>query len=174
MSRDVRVGHTGQGEWRLRAPRHRVESRAVGWWTLQAAVVALPLPLVVGLLVLFIAPARFVLGWVFLGTLLPALAYVAVMPHWRYRVHRWETTDAAVYASSGWFWQRWRVVPLSRIQTVDTVRGPLQQLFRLSGVTVTSASASGAVKINGLDRRTAADLVERLTRATQAVPGDAT
>ncbi|MEU8892344.1 PH domain-containing protein [Streptomyces sp. NPDC048442] len=173
MSGYGRVEHTGQGEWRLRAPRHRVESRAVGWWTLQAAVFALPLPLVLGLLHLLIPPARFVLGWVFLGTLLPALAYLIVMPNWRYRVHRWETTDAAVFAASGWLWQRWRVVPLSRIQTVDTVRGPLQQLFRLSGVSVTSASASGAVKIKGLDHRVAADLVEHLTRSAQAVPGDA-
>ncbi|MFF8960081.1 PH domain-containing protein [Streptomyces sp. NPDC014894] len=161
-------------ELRLRPPRNRVESRAIGWWTLQSALFALPLPIVFGVLHLFIPPARFVFVWAFFATLVPGLLYMAVMPIWRYRVHRWETTDTAVYAASGWLWQRWRVVPLSRIQTVDTMRGPLQQLFGLSGVTVTSASASGAVKINGLDHRVAAEMVEQLTQSTQAVPGDAT
>ncbi|WP_190124327.1 PH domain-containing protein [Streptomyces inusitatus] len=161
-------------ELRLRPPRNRVESRAIGWWTLQSSLFALPLPIVFGVLYLFIPPARFVFVWAFFVTLVPGILYMAVMPLWRYRVHRWETTDTAVYAASGWLWQRWRVVPLSRIQTVDTMRGPLQQLFGLSGVTVTSASASGAVKINGLDHRVAAEMVEQLTRSTQATPGDAT
>jgi membrane protein YdbS with pleckstrin-like domain len=161
-------------ELRLRPPRNRVESRAIGWWTLQASLFALPLPLVFGVLWLFITPARFVFGPLFLVALVPGLLYMGIMPIWRYRVHRWEMTDEAVYAASGWLWQRWRVVPLSRVQTVDMLRGPLQQLFKLSGITVTSASSAGAVKIKGLDHRTATELVEHLTRSTQAVPGDAT
>ncbi|WP_035796315.1 PH domain-containing protein [Kitasatospora mediocidica] len=155
---------------RLRPPRHRVEPRAIGWWTLQASLFALPLPITFGILCLTIAPTRTFFGWATLIALLPGLLYMGVMPVWRYRVHRWETTDDAVYAASGWLWQHWRVVPLSRVQTVDTLRGPLQQLFGLSGVTVTTASASGAVKIKGLDHQVAGDLVERLTRSAQAAP----
>jgi uncharacterized protein len=60
------------------------------------------------------------------------------------------------------------------VQTVDTLRGPIQQLFGLSGVTVTTASAAGAVKIKGIDHKLAGDLVEYLAKCTQAVPGDAT
>ncbi|NXY95021.1 PH domain-containing protein [Streptomyces sp. BR123] len=161
-------------ELRLRPPRNRVESRAIGWWTVQSSLFALPLPLVFGVLYLCIPPARTVFGWLFLCTLVPGLLYMAAMPVWRYRVHRWEMTEDAVYAASGWLWQRWRVVPLSRVQTVDTLRGPLQQMFGLSGITVTSASSAGAVKINGLDRRVATELVEHLTRSVQVVPGDAT
>ena len=102
------------------------------------------------------------------------LVYVVVMPRWRYRVHRWEVTEGAVYTASGWLWQEWRVAPMSRIQTVDSLRGPIQQAFGLTGITVTTASASGAIKINGLDSKTAEDLVEKLTAATQLTPGDAT
>jgi membrane protein YdbS with pleckstrin-like domain len=103
-----------------------------------------------------------------------ALAYLLVMPRWRFRVHRWETTDDAVYTSRGWLNQEWRVAPLSRIQTVDTERGPLQQLFGLATVTVTTASAAGALQVAGLDRTVADELVARLTETTQATPGDAT
>ncbi|GAA4620865.1 PH domain-containing protein [Actinoallomurus vinaceus] len=157
----------------LRPPRNRVERRAIGWWTAQSSLFALPVPIVFAILFLCIPPARTWFAWCLVGTLVPGLVYMAVMPVWRYRVHRWETTDEAVYASSGWLWQRWRVVPLSRVQTVDSLRGPVQQLFGLSGITVTTASTAGAVKIKGLDHRVAADVVQHLTRCTQATPGDA-
>jgi membrane protein YdbS with pleckstrin-like domain len=63
---------------------------------------------------------------------------------------------------------------MSRIQTVDTERGPLQQLFGLSTVTVTTASAAGALRLAGLDHALADELVEQLTQITQAARGDAT
>ncbi|WP_327065619.1 PH domain-containing protein [Kitasatospora sp. NBC_01250] len=159
---------------RLRPPRHRVERRAIAWWVVRAALIPMPTALVLGVLDLLIPPARFVFGPLFLAVLLPGLCYLVVMPLWRYRVHRWETTDQAVYTASGWLWQRRRVAPLSRIQTVDTVRGPLEQLFGLSAVKVTTASVAGAVTIRGLDRHRAAEVVEHLTAVTQATPGDAT
>jgi uncharacterized protein len=158
----------------LRPPRNRVDRRALGWWITQSSIFALPLPITFAILYLFIPPARTWFAWCLAITLVPGILYMIVMPLWRYRVHRWETTDQAVYAASGWLWQRWRVVPLSRIQTVDTLRGPIQQMFGLSGITVTTASASGAVKIKGLDHRVAADVVHQLTAYTQATPGDAT
>ena len=103
-----------------------------------------------------------------------AVAHTALMPQWRYRVHRWEATDDAVYTQAGWLSQEWRVAPMSRIQTVDTQRGPLQQLFGLATVTVTTASAAGPLHIEGLDVGVASELVEQLTATTQATQGDAT
>jgi membrane protein YdbS with pleckstrin-like domain len=151
-----------------------VSPRAVTWWTTRAAleVAALLIPLALALLLW--ADAR---PWLIPGTAAVAalgLGYLLVMPRWRFRVHRWETTEDAVYTSAGWINQEWRVAPMSRIQTVDTERGPLQQLFGLATVTVTTASAAGALRLAGLDRAVADDLVEQLTETTQATPGDAT
>lgn len=102
------------------------------------------------------------------------LLHTAVEPSWRYRVHRWETTPDAVYTLSGWLSQEWRVAPVSRIQTIDTKRGPFQQILGLATVTVTTASAAGPVEIEGLDYDVARQLVVELTNTTQATPGDAT
>ncbi len=74
------------------------------------------------------------------------------MPQWRYRVHTWEDAGGAVYTQTGWITQERRIAPVNRIQTVDTQRGPIEQLFKLSNVTVTTASAAGPLKIHGLDR----------------------
>lgn len=159
---------------RLRPPRNQVDRRAIGWWAV-TAVIEVAVPLVISLvLAMFIEPAR---SWLLLlAALLTVLGlgYVLVMPAWRFRVHRWEATEEAVYTRSGWLFQEWRIAPLSRIQTVDTARGPLEQLFKLSSVTVTTASAAGPLHIHGLDHQLAADLAHRLTETTQATPGDAT
>ncbi len=158
----------------LRPPRHRVSRRAITWWSTQAAleVAAILIPLVIALLAW--TDAR---PWLIPGTAAAAvigLGYLLVMPRWRFHVHRWETTQDAVYTSAGWIRQEWRIAPMSRIQTVDTERGPLQQLFGLSTVTVTTASAAGALRLTGLDRAVADDLVAQLTETTQATAGDAT
>jgi membrane protein YdbS with pleckstrin-like domain len=74
----------------------------------------------------------------------------------------------------GWLVREWRIAPISRVQTVDTEHGPLQQLLKLASVTVTTASARGPVKISGLEAQAAAELARTLTETTQATPGDAT
>jgi uncharacterized protein len=159
---------------RLRPPRNRVERRAIGWWTTQALCLVVPPLIALGVTAVLIPPARFWLVLAFVVIAALGVPYTLVMPQWRYRVHRWETTEDAVYTAAGWLRQEWRIAPMSRIQTVDTVRGPLQQLFNLSSVTVTTASAAGPLTIDGLDRDIAATVVEQLTATTQATPGDAT
>lgn len=162
------------GKVRLRPPRNALDRRVVGWWRSQGALFFASPVFVLVLLGLLIPPARF---WLLApGAVIAVLglAWVIAMPLWWFKVHRWEVTETAVYTRSGFFWQEWRVAPMSRIQTVDTLRGPLQQMFKLATVTVTTASARGAVKIKGLDHELAASLAEQLTETTQATPGDAT
>ena len=85
------------------------------------------------------------------GLLVPlALVAVVIEPLWRYRVHRWEVTEDAVYTLEGWLTRTWRIVPISRIQTVDTTRGPLQQLLGLTSIRVRTASHAGSTSIEQL------------------------
>jgi len=162
------------GLMQLRDPAHHVSPRAIVFWTVRA----LPGWLIVlaAQLLWFVASRDHeVLRLAALAvTALFASAHLIVMPRWRYRVHRWEVTDNAVYTQSGWLSQERRIAPISRVQTVDTERGPLEQLFRLANVTVTTASAAGPLRIHGLDRATADGLVAQLTEITSRSEGDAT
>jgi hypothetical protein len=159
---------------RLRDPQHRVSRRAIGYWTLRAGLGWLvPLAVEVGWMLADLGHLGTHLIWLAVTVVMAAL-HIAIMPQWRYRVHRWETTPQAVYTQSGWFSQSRRIAPISRIQTVDTERGPFEQLLGLSNITVTTASAAGPLKIEGLDHETAQRLVDELTTTTQANPGDAT
>ncbi|MGW6457968.1 PH domain-containing protein [Streptomyces sp. NPDC055078] len=164
----------GEGAVRLRPPNNRLDRRAVPWWRVQALITTVVLAVVPGVLGWLITPARTWLLATAAALALLGLIAAAVFPAWQYRVHRWEVTDEAVYVRTGALWVEWRVAPMSRIQTVDTVRGPLERSFGLATVTVTTASSKGELKIEGLDHELAAELAERLTHITQATPGDAT
>ncbi|MFC5832492.1 PH domain-containing protein [Nonomuraea insulae] len=159
---------------RLRPPRNQADPRAITWWTVQGLILLVPVAGAAAAAYWIFTDRPMWLGGVVAVFAAGCLALALVGPRASYRVERWEVTDQAVYTRKGWLTHTWRVAPMSRIQRVDTARGPVQRLFGLADVTVTTASSAGAVKIEALDHEVAADLAERLTALTQATPGDAT
>lgn len=111
-------------------------------------------------------------------TVLGATLFIVVVPMWRYRVHRWDINvgsgTPAVYTRTGWLVQERRIAPISRVQTVDTHRGPLDRMFGLANVTVTTASSAGAVRIVALDDDVADQVVAQLTDIAAIGEQDAT
>ena len=156
----------------LREPAHRVSSKAPVLWAAGATVRSL--------LLLAILVAATVLDWFTVPTwawpvyAVLAVAYIAAMPIVRYRIHRWESTDTAVYTQTGWLSRERRIAPMSRVQTVDFEQSALGRLLDLASVTVTTASAAGPLQISMIDKPVADRLVDDLTRRTEAEAGDAT
>jgi len=156
-------------------PAGRPSERAVRFWTLDA---------IIGWA--FFAILQ--LAWMLIGnywhnplhlaglglTVIAATIHAAVMPRWRYRVHRWEITDDAIFVRSGWLTQETRVAPISRLQTVDSRRGFLSRMMGLTTVKITTASSAGALTIHALDDAVADDVVARLAAIAQEHAGDAT
>jgi membrane protein YdbS with pleckstrin-like domain len=143
-------------------------------WAIAAAV---PWTLLaVAQVVWFVLDPR--LGWLHAVaaavTVVGVVTFVVVAPVWRYRVHRWEIGPQAVYTRSGWLVQERRIAPISRVQTVDTHRGPLDRLFGLADVTVTTASSAGAVRIVALDSEVADRIAAQLTDIAALGDRDAT
>ena len=143
-------------------------------WAIGAAIPWLVL--VVGQLVWFVLDSR--QSWLHIAaaalTALGIVVFVIIGPLWRYRVHRWDISPQAVYTRSGWLVQERRIAPISRVQTVDTYRGPVDRLFGLANVTVTTASSAGAVRIVALDSEVADRVVAQLTDIAALGEEDAT
>ena len=157
----------------LRDPRERVSPRARLMWVVGGVIRA------VVLIVLVVLGATIwdwydLRWWMFALLALFLVVSAVVIPYWRYVVHRWEVTDTAVYTQTGWWSRERRIAPMSRVQTVDYVEGAIARLFGLASVTVTTASAAGALEIAGLDRDRARQVVDDLTLKADAIPGDAT
>ena len=157
----------------LRDPAHRVSPRAKNLWRVECAMTAVPA--VVGLLVAAVVWDEYAVRWLAVAAVaLVAAAYVAVVPEWRYAVHRWEVSPTAVYTQRGWWARERRIAPMSRVQTVDYAEGVLSRAFGLASVTITTASAAGPLRVDGLDRDVALGLVDELTAKADLVEGDAT
>lgn len=157
----------------LREPEHHVSRRAVKYWTTRAIIDAV---VVLGVGTAISAAFSFAVWcWIVLGILAALfLVRILIMPRWRYRVHRWEVTDQALYTRFGWISIHWRIAPISRIQTIDSHRSFWERVFGLANVTATTASAAGHIRIHGLDKAVADRLQADLTITTAQTPGDAT
>lgn len=155
----------------LRHPSERVSPRARLRWLLGAVGNGVFWVVAVSLLAQW---RDEIPGWAVVPVAVLVAVHAAVVPQWRYLVHRWEVTETAVYTQTGWWTRERRVAPMSRIQTVDHHEAALDRLFGLATVTVTTASAAGSLSIAGLDAGVARRLVADLTRKADAVEGDAT
>ena len=163
----------------VRGPGHRVHPAAVWLWVAEGVLGSVVVAaVVVGVSVALpedlpgpLSAALTTLRWLLLPM---AVLWIAVEPVWRYRVHRWEVTADAVYTLEGWLSRTWRIVPVSRIQTVDTTRGPLQQLLGLASITVRTASHAGSTGIQHLAAPTAEAVAHDLGLRANAVRDEAT
>jgi hypothetical protein len=97
-----------------------------------------------------------------------------VAPVWRYRVHRWEVSSDVVYTRAGWFNRHWLLVPVSRIQTVDTEQGWSERLLGLATLKISTASHQGSSKVAGLPVEVAVRLAEDLAARAHDLRDDAT
>ncbi|GAA3696645.1 PH domain-containing protein [Gordonia hankookensis] len=158
----------------LREPVHQVDPRAVTMWRMTPLLTGIPV-LAAAVVVAALADQ---VRWAALAVAVVAVVltafFVVVVPGWRYRFHRWEISDDAVYTQSGWFVRSRVIIPIARIQVVDTAAGPIEQTLNLATLTVTTASSAGTIRIVGLDATVARNAAADLTARTQAHTDDAT
>jgi membrane protein YdbS with pleckstrin-like domain len=100
-----------------------------------------------------------------LAVLALAGVVVGVVPGMRWRRWRYEIRPDEVDLQRGIFWISRTLVPLARIQHVDTRQGPLQRRFGLS--TVVFYTAAGPNQIPELSAPVAADVRDRIAELTR-------
>ena len=170
---DAATQQTRTPELVLREPTERVSPRAKTMWRV-AALPALVVFAITALVLLAIDEVPWYVTAAVGALALVQVAYVTVVPAIRFRVHRWEVTHDAFYTRSGWLSRDTRIVPLNRVQTVDTSQGALERAFGLASVRVTTASGHGTAYVQGLEQDLAKQVVADLVRDTAATEGDAT
>lgn len=150
-------------------PAERLDPRAKTLWRITGALNTLPL--LAGAAFGSWALLRFADAPLLLGVLptLAALALgvlaVGVTPGLRWRRWRYEIRPDEVDLQRGIFWISRTLVPLARIQHVDTSQGPLQRRFGLA--TVIFYTAAGPNQIPELSTPVAADVRDRIAELTR-------
>ena len=145
-------------------PPNHLDPKAVPLWRINAALGMLPLLAGAAVVALVLRQLPRVPEW--LGPTLVALALVwavweiGPMPALRWRTWRYGIDDREVDLQRGWWTRTRTVVPMARIQHVDTARGPLQRHFGLASVVL--YTAAGANEIPALDEASAAAAREQI------------
>jgi uncharacterized protein len=154
----------------LRDPAQRLDPRVRRLWALELLLVAVGIAVGVAVATTLLARADATTAAAVVGVVggltvvAGGAAGVLVAPGVAFNRFGYEVTDLGLYVASGIVWRRWQVVPHARVQTVDTRSGPLQRLFGVVSVAVTTASAAGGTEVPGLDPRVADTLVAELAR----------
>jgi putative membrane protein len=90
----------------------------------------------------------------------------------RWRATTYAVDDRALHVRSGVFSPDETVVPLERIQAVDTITGPVQRVFGVTGLHVqTAGGEDGDVELPALSARAAADLRAALGHPDHGLSG---
>ena len=140
----------------LPEPSQQLPKQALSYWRTQAVVFAVGAAIVAmstigGLWALLVLVVGLVAGLV---------GPMVLWRRWRYEV-RAEEIDLR----HGLFTVRRTLVPIRRVQHVDTESGPLQSMFELA--TVSFHTAAGSTKIPGLLRGQAEEIRRRVAELTR-------
>ena len=150
-------------------PAERLDPRAKTLWRVSGALGALPLlagGAFVSLGLLRVAGLPLLLAILpFLAASVLFVSLASVVPGLRWRRWRYEIRDEEVDLQHGILWVTRTLVPLARIQHVDTQSGPLQRRFNLA--TVVFYTAAGANRIPELSAPVAARARDRIAELTR-------
>jgi membrane protein YdbS with pleckstrin-like domain len=149
---------------RLSVPRLQLDPRAKQLWRLGSAISGLVTVAVVALAALGAQRvAEFDIRWAWLAigvTFALAALNAWISPALRYRYWRYEIRADETDLQHGWFTRTRQLVPMARIQHVDTRSGPLDRRFGLASVVL--YTAAGAALIPALATDVAADVRDRI------------
>ena len=155
----------------LREPACELHPRARVLWAVEGLIATgvLLTAVVVAFTIAILSGWEDGLAWLLFAVAVAVVLAVGVLlavvaPAIRFTHYRYEVTDLGLYATRGWLWRSWQVVPHARVQTVDTNAGPLHRALGLVSVNVTTASAKGGTEIPGLGPPVADRLVDELAR----------
>src|SRR5215211_8371905 len=134
-------------------PREHLDPRALRLWRISEAVQSVVFVAFAGavtaVLILLTDLSPFYASLPVVLTLILAVADVVLVPSVRWKHWRYEVRDLEVDIQRGVLTITRTRVPMTRIQHVDTRRGPLEQRFGLA--TVILYTAAGANEIPALD-----------------------
>jgi uncharacterized protein len=149
----------------LPTERHRLPARVTRYWRWRTFYSSLPLLvlLISGAITLPWGPWWFRWGIVGVSVVVIA-ACLIILPPIRYRVFWYAISPTEIDIQNGIIFTTRSVVPMRRVQTLFSERGPIADHYRLANLRI--RTAAGSVRLSGLDRREADELSERISRLT--------
>ncbi|WP_404330750.1 PH domain-containing protein [Mesobacillus maritimus] len=154
-------------------PQTRISERALVVWRISGAISSLFSGVVGGgivtLGVLFDWPI-----WIIAGVIVLVLIYsylnIFFIPKLRWKRWRYEVREQEIELERGVFIIKRTLIPMVRVQHVDTQQGPLLRKYRLSTVMISTAAT--VHEIPALDMEEAEELRQSISRLARVADED--
>ena len=142
----------------------KLSKRALGCMYTAAILWALiGIGILIAVNVLWLIPESIQIGTtisIILGVLL--IANAAISPYFRFHRYRYSINDEFIDIYEGYIFVERNIVPLERLHKMQTLRGPIDRMFKVAKVVVTTAG--GDVTLRFLDEEKADFIAESLGR----------
>ncbi len=142
----------------------KLSKRALGCMYTAAIIGAVILLSIIGALNIFVFfPFDITVGKI-ISLVLAALIVLntAVSPIFRYHRYSYSITDEFIDLREGYIFVERNIVPIERLHKMETLRGPIDRMFKVAKVVVTTAG--GDVVLRFLDEEKADFIAENLGR----------
>lgn len=91
-----------------------------------------------------------------------AIVCMLVEPYFRYNRYRYSINEECIDIKEGYLFVKRNIVPIERLHKLEMSKGPIDQIFRVAKVTVTTAG--GDVTLRFLDEKKAEKIAESLRK----------
>jgi membrane protein YdbS with pleckstrin-like domain len=129
-------------------PKHQIAKNAIRAWRITAGIymVFLWLLIIAGIVVSFIFDISLLYAGIAVGIgLLFIFLFVYLIPKLRYRRWRYEIFEQEIYIQHGILIVTRTIIPMIRVQHVDTEQGPILKKFHLATVSISTAATTHAI-----------------------------
>lgn len=158
-------------------PKNRLDPKAMIVWRLKGVIhsfvfACIVLTYLILSSIISIIPAPPKWGFLLLiGVIFVYAIYkIAIIPALRYRYWRYEVTEEEIDLYRGIFVRSRTVIPMSRVQHVDTEDGPLFRYYQLASVNISTAATIHVIPV--LSTGVADELREKISKFAMVVEED--
>ncbi|MFD0867695.1 Bacterial membrane flanked domain [Chlamydia abortus] len=144
-------------------PRHKIDIRALTVWRWEGAITSFLMAAAGGVLLFLTIKfdwpywiSAIVWALIAIGT----VWFVVIVPKWSWHRWRYEIREEEIDLQRGIIFRTRTIIPMVRVQHVDTNQGPIMRKFGLS--TVTFSTAAGGHEIPALANETADQVRDRI------------
>lgn len=121
--------------------------------------------------VFWIFPRDIAVGkWILLILAVLTLADVFISPYFRYHRYRYCINDECIDVIEGYLFVKRNIVPIERLHKLQTKKGPIDQMFKVSKMIVTTGG--GDVTLSFLEEEKAEQLAESLRKRINEIAAE--
>lgn len=145
-------------------PKNNIAKNAVKAWRITASiyVVVLWLLIIGGAVLTFIFDLSYIYSGIsaILG-IIAIFLFIYLIPKLRYRRWRYEIFEQEIYIQHGILIVTRTIIPMIRVQHVDTEQGPILKMYKLATVSISTAATTH--QIPALNEEDASSLRDRIS-----------